>query len=283
MPDVLDILWNGWKKIIATTLLATAAALLVTLLVPSEYKSVATALPANSASADKARIFNTNIDALYSDIGTSDELDKVLGTAALDTVYISTAKKFYLVNYYHFKPLADAVYHAALRLKKNSKVIKNAYGELQVMVWDEDKYMASALANNIMQELQRLHQSVQNESNEQILKKLKEEYLKQVQLYAQTSDSSKSLKTMEGALAVQKTAQLEQLQQYQKLMSQYQLIVNTNPQALLLVEKARPSLKPDKPDRLQIALLTFFASALFSFLVLLFIESRKANAGRYTK
>src|SRR5579875_2800514 len=126
MPDVFAILISGWKKILTVTIIATAIVFLITLLLPNEYLSAATALPANSVSTDKAKIFNNNIEALYPEIGNSDELDKIIGTAALDTIYISTAQKFNLALYYG-SGTQNGLYKAAWHLKKHSKVIKSAY------------------------------------------------------------------------------------------------------------------------------------------------------------
>ena len=66
----------------------------------------------------------------------------------------------------------------------------------------------------------------------------------------------------------------EQRTQYEKLVAQYSLMVQTNPPALLVVEAARPGIKPDKPDVWPALVLTFFAALLFSFLMALFLEMR---------
>ena len=76
-------------------------------------------------------------------------------------------------------------------------------------------------------------------------------------------------------LAIQKQTQLQQLQQYNQLIAEYQLAVHANPQVLLVVETAKPSIYPDRPKRLQWLIIVFFASGLFAFLAALFIQSRK--------
>jgi LPS O-antigen subunit length determinant protein (WzzB/FepE family) len=79
MPDLISVFARWWKFILGLSLLAVVIALLASLLSPKKYLSVATALPANSLMADKARVFNSNIEALYSDFGTPD----VIGRSAL--------------------------------------------------------------------------------------------------------------------------------------------------------------------------------------------------------
>ena len=58
---------------------AVVAAIL--LLQPKLYLSEATALRASSYTTDKASVFNRNIEALYSTLGSADDLDMIIGTA----------------------------------------------------------------------------------------------------------------------------------------------------------------------------------------------------------
>src|SRR5687768_11091291 len=122
MPDLLGILKRQWKFIFGFALLAVAIALIVLLFSPKKYLSTATALPANSAVADKARLFNSNIEVLYSDFGSPDELDRMEGTARLDTIFIATAKELNLASHYDIQSGEDQIYKASSRLKKNSQI-----------------------------------------------------------------------------------------------------------------------------------------------------------------
>src|SRR5678815_5332905 len=106
MPDLLLVLTKRWKLILSITLLATILALIFALLSPKKYLSVATALPVNSVTADKARLFNSNIEALYSEFGLPDELDRMEGTAKLDTIYIAASEKYHLNNHYSIKAVS---------------------------------------------------------------------------------------------------------------------------------------------------------------------------------
>src|SRR3954462_8103878 len=102
MPDMVDLIKKRWKFISFFTLLAVIIALLAVLFSPKKYLSAATALPVNSAVADKGRLFNPNIEILYSDFGSPDELDRMEGTALLDTIYISTAQTLQLSQHYGY-------------------------------------------------------------------------------------------------------------------------------------------------------------------------------------
>jgi len=283
MPDLLLTFSKRWKLITLITLLATVVALIIALLVPKKYLSVATALPVNSVTGDKARIFNTNIEALYSDFGTPDELDRLEGTARLDTIFIAASERFNLGEHYSFGNSTEGTYLAAIRLKKNSKISRSSYGELKVKVWDVDKIEAAELANFLMERIQELHQHLQNQSNLVVLDKLKQQYAVKQREYLEDADSVG--KSPGGSLAAPRSemskarllALTDQLKQYENMIGEYQLAATVNSPVLLMVENARPALWPDEPKVLAITLFTFFAALISSFLLVLFIDSRNRS------
>lgn len=276
MPDIIVTLSKWWKTIAAITLSATLLALLITLLLPKQYLSVATALPANSAASDKASIFNNNIQALYSSLGTPDELDRVIGTAHLDTLFIAVAAKFNLQQHYGIANNGQALYKAADKLKDNSKIYKSEYDDLKIKVWDKDKNMAAQLANALMETLQQINQQLQNEGNIRTLQKLKGDYTLLQQQYGQTSGSGNTDKDSNGLLQIKRAAQVQQLTEYEKLIAQYEVMVNANIPVLLVAENARPAVFADKPYIWQSVVAVFFAAFLFSVLLAFYVEGKTA-------
>lgn len=279
MPDLLTILIRKWKFIFGLSFLSAIIALIVALIIPKKYLATATALPANTVLSDKASILNQNIEALYSDFGSTDDLDRIEGTATLDTIFIATSKEFNLPQHYSIRSSNDVFYTAALQLKKNSKINRSAYGELKVKVWDEDKNMAAALANALMQKLQQIHQSLLNTINVTTAAGLKENYAAQQHQYLQLTDSLHKMKedSLSGTKQIIKmklAALADQLQQYQKSIDQYELAIGKTTPVLLIVENARPPQKADKQDVLPLVIFVFAAAFILSFLVMLFVETR---------
>lgn len=273
MPDLFSIIGKHWKTMLLLTFAATILALVVCLLSPKQYLGVVTALPANSTLADKARIFNQNIEALYTEFGTPDELDRFEGTSKLDTIYLTAAKDFNLISHYNINSATgDALEKAALALRKNTDVKRTGYGELKIKVWDKDNNMAANLANALMQKINDIHRQLQTENNRTVLQKLKEEYGQE----QATSNAGHAIIT--DSVNNKTVTPTSVLQQYQQLMAEYELALKTTPNALLVVEKARPSPWADKPATTTVLLLTFLASLLFSFLLMLFVESRRLIA-----
>jgi uncharacterized protein involved in exopolysaccharide biosynthesis len=278
MPDLFDLIWRWRKQIfllmLATTIITTA----IVLFIPKRYSATGTALPVPAYATDKTSLFSQNLQSLYSSIGLPDDLDKVVGTAHLDTVYRSVIAQFNLMEHFGIdKTSAEAIQKAASILKKHTKVIKSDYGELKVKVWDVNKKLAADLANDIMDKLQQIHQDIQSLNNLMILSKINEEYVKKKTEYQKWTDSMVHVSSAIDLdlLNVRKNLWLQQLQEYEKLTSQYQLMVDVKPQALIIVEKATPAIEADQPGSMQIIVAAAVLSLFFGVLAALFLERRK--------
>lgn len=277
MPDLLTVLSRRWRLLLLLPLLATVVALLACLLLPKEYAGETTALPANAVVGDKARIFNPNIEGLYPEIGSADELDKIEGTAKLDTIYLAAVNRFNLVAHYSLTT-ADAVQTATKGLKKKTEVKRTGYGELQIIVWDKDKRMAAHLANFLLQELNDIHQHLQTENNRIVLERLKEADAKNDESILGTGNTqvtATTLATARNNAAITTEPLTGQRQQFRQLIGEYELAISAAPRVLLVVEPAKISLQQERPNLARTLLFTFVASLLFSFLLALFVENRK--------
>lgn len=276
MPDLLLVFLKRWKLIVTVTVLATIVAAIAALLSPKKYLAIATALPANSMTADKARVFNQNIEALYSEFGAPDELDRMEGTAALDTIFIAVANELNLASYYSIDAGGEAFYKAAMKLKNSTRISRSSYGELKVKVWDKNRSQAAAMANRLMNNIRQLHQQLLAQINNSAIEALKKELEVKQQLYSKLlNPSNDTAVTPPHLRQVKLTSLTEQILHYEKLIDQYQMAARTNSPVLLIVENARPPLCPDKPKPLQTVAFVFFGALLFSFLMALFLESRK--------
>jgi hypothetical protein len=279
MPDLFYLFSKWWKPIfiiVALSLIIVAASIYLR---PTRYLSVATAIPASSYSTDKASIFNSNIQMLYSSVGTAEDLDMIVGTGQLDTAYIAVAEDLNLADHYKTEEKGGpAIFKAAYLLKSNTKVIKSDFNELKVKVWDKDKELAPVLANAIINKLQAIHQDLQNSNNISLLKGLrsgKEKIQVQIDSINRFLQHADITSANAEKYTAERAAQSESLQQYEKLISQYQLMVDSKPPVLIIVEGARVTDWPDKPQQLPILAGTFVISLLFSLLLTLFLEKRK--------
>jgi uncharacterized protein involved in exopolysaccharide biosynthesis len=244
MPDIFYLISRWWKQMLVVIVIALVTVGAIVFFLPDKYLSVATALPANPALTDRSSVFSDNLQIPSPSLGTEEELDIIVGTGQLDTVYIAVVTAFNLWDHYKTEEKGDAaITKAAYLLKKNTSIAKSGYGELKVRVWDTDKNLAPQLANAIIDQLDLIHQSLQNKYNNAILAEL--------------------------------SAKADSADKYHKLLEEYRIIVNAKSPALLVVEKARPSPWPDKPKRAMILVGTAILSFLFSLLAALVLERRK--------
>ena len=258
-----------WKLIIGFTLIAVVLVGTIVFLQPRKYLSVATAIPASSYTADKASVYSENIQHLYSSLGVSDDLDRIIGTAQLDTIYLALAAKLSLATHYKLDKSSQPLIKAAKHLKKNSEVIKSEYGELKVKVWDENSAMAATIANELLNQLSIIHGDLKNESNKIALQTLTSF---QTQLHSQI-DSLNGAGTGElKDKTLERESLIKTFHQNNELLAKYKLMVETKPPAILVVEPARASIKPNKPERLLIIAATFFLALVFSIVLSIVLD-----------
>ena len=280
MPDLFDLMWRWRKQILLLVIITLVVTSVIVFLAPKRYLSIATALPASSYATDKTSVFSQNLQNLYSTIGLPDDLDKILGTAHLDTVYRSVVVQLDLTTHFGLgKTDADAVSKAASVLQKHTRVIKSDYGELKVKAWDVDRELAPSLANAIMEKLQQMHQDIQTLSNSTMLSKINEEYVKKKIDYEKLTDSLQHAgnASLIDLLTVQKSSLLQQMQEYEKLTSQYKLMIEAKPQVLIIIEKATPAIAPDQPKPLREITAAVILSFLFGILTALILDRRKST------
>jgi hypothetical protein len=260
MPDLLTLFSRWWKAILGVIVVTMAATALVLAFKPGQFVSTVTALPANSVAYDKGNIFNTHIQELYPALGVPDELDRIVGTSKLDTLYIDLVRTFNLIGHYQIKSGPLAEFKAVERLKKNSSVMKSEYGELKIRFWDEDPARSAQLANRYFESLNALHQKLQGQGNEAVLLKLMDRYRSAVRDSGSTGGPELS-----GRVALR------------DLIDEYRVVVDAKPPVLLLVEGARPGGHVDRPNRAIVLSVAFFASLLLGLLLAAFLQSRRTS------
>jgi hypothetical protein len=242
-------------------------------------------VPANPALADKARLFNNNIEGLYSYFGTGDDLDRIFGIASMDTVYKQLVDSFQLVDYYELSGNDKNILRrkAVLELKDDLTFQKTDLGQLKVFAWTKDKILSANLVNRLVEIVQTTEEAIWKENYKNSLKKLQISIATMEQEYKNISSTSISLfnessssKASNGnnssvninasAYLLMQSKQhnlLEQINSYQKAANEFQLAINNNPPALYVMERAVPAAKSEKPNKWEVLLASFLASLIF--------------------
>ncbi len=279
MPDLIDLIRKWRTQVIIVVLLSMIAVGVIAFLKPKQFLATATSVPASAFGADPGKIFNENIQALYSSLGTPDDLDMILGTGQLDTLFLAVTDEFNLYEHYQIKEKGNAARtKAASVLKKNSEVMRSGYGELKVKVWDTDKNLAPQLANSIMSTLQSIHQDLQSEGNRSTLtglNKAKQKILTEIDSIKIFLSSATILAGADDPYTTRLNVLNAQLSKYEKLIVEHELLLSSKPPVLIAVERARVPEWPDRPKRFQILIATAILSFIFSILAVLVLERRK--------
>jgi transcriptional regulator with AAA-type ATPase domain len=115
-------------------------------------------------------------------------------------------------------------------------------------------------------------------NNTAILQQIQQDQVRKQSQFRHASDSLELLQNADAAIMnAKKQSLMKQLVQYEEMIDQYQLAINTNAPVLLTVESARASLWHDRPRTWQNILFSIAAAFALTFLMALFIESRKYN------
>jgi len=266
--EVVAAIKKSSNQIIVFVFLSLAIAYSVLLLIPKYFQSTAIVVAANPALADKARFFNNNIQGLYSNFGSGDDLDRIYGLANLDTAYKLLVDEFELISYYQLNDDSIKLRRrkAVLLLKDDIQLSKSDLSQLKISVWHKDNKIAAAIANRIVKFVQEMEEGFWKNNYQSTLENLQASIKKMENDVKVISDSIK-IQTENSAQAMllknKREVLLQQLQQYQKTADEYQLASNNKTPALFILEDAVPAAKAEKPKKLEILFLTAITSFCF--------------------
>jgi uncharacterized protein involved in exopolysaccharide biosynthesis len=280
MADTADLIQRNWKKLLLFTMLSALVATITVFLMPKQYRSTAKLISANPQLADKSRLFSENIQGLYSYFGSGDDLDRIIGIADLDTTYKQLVDEYKLVEYYQFgnDPLQILRQKAVLKLRDNLSLQRTEQGQLKIICWTKDRELSASIINTLIGIVKKQLEEIWQSNYQSAEDKLNQSITQTEQQYRQLNDSLLNRSTVQGVL-VQKHMEtlLEQLTRYRKTAATFKLMGETAPDALYVLEPAVPSAKAERPDKPAIILAATIAGFIFSLLLLLLGNRKKAS------
>ena len=277
MPHTIQVLQKHTRFILLFTLFAMLVAFVTVLLVPKYFRSSARIIAANPQLTDKSRLFNENIQGLYSYFGSGDDLDRIIGIADMDTTYYQLVDQFNLMDYYQLDndslPLLRR--KAVLKLKKDISFKRTEQGQMRVQCWTKDKQLSADIINTMIRIVQQKLESIWLSNYQEASAQLNASIVHNEQQYAALNDSiSKAGRAQQILLQKHMETLLEELSRYRKTAASFQLMGETVPPALYVLEPAVPSVKAERPDKLNTVLISGLAGFLFSILFLLLKDRR---------
>ncbi len=273
----MAVLQKRWRTILFCVVAGAVVAAVTVFLVPKYFRSTATIVSANPMLADKARLFNTNIQNLYSYFGSGDDLDRIYGVADMDTTYKKIVDQFSLVSYYELSNDSLPILRkkAVTCLRKDLSCQKTEQGQLKIICWTKDKQLSSNIANRMVAIVEETEAAVWEKNYNQSLEKIKNSVSSMEQDYRSLGDSISKFTNANRELAViQMQTLTEQIKQYRKTADEFKLAAQTPPAVLYVMEAATPAAKAERPDKLMIILAVCLAGFLFGCLFIL-VNNRK--------
>lgn len=271
---VYAIVQKQFKQITAFVIVCLIATTVVLFFLPKYYKSTAIVVAANPALADKARLFNNNIQGLYSSFGSGDDLDRIDGIANLDTTFKQLVTTFQLTNYYKIKDTNAALRttKAVLRLREDIDFEKTELGQFKCIVSTKNKQLSANIANRLIVIVQKALEGIWQKNYQTSLEKIAAATIelenevtainKQLQILALTSSDAIMYTN-------KRTAILQQLQQYYTVANEFKLAIQNKVAGLYIIEQAVPAAKHHKPKKLNVLIATLFISFCFACTVVI--------------
>jgi uncharacterized protein involved in exopolysaccharide biosynthesis len=274
------VIQQRWKAIAIFTVVTAIVAAVTVFIVPPYFRSAATIVSANPVLADKARLFNSNIQGLYSYFGSGDDLNRINGIADMDTTYKKLVDEFELIKYYGLGGDSPAVLRsrAVSNLRSDLGFERTDQGQLKIIAWTRQKELSANLVNRMVALVTEMETAVWQNNYTQALSNLDATIADMQQRYRQLTDSmpADGGALRELTVARQQTL-LEQLKQYQKSADEIRVAAQTRPAALYVLEAATPAARAERPAKLEIILAAAAAGFIFAWLLLLFSDRNKQS------
>lgn len=286
LVEVAQALQRRWKTVVVFVVSAMIVCTIVLFLLPKYYSSTAIVVAANPALADKARLFNPNIEGLYSNFGSSDDLDRIYGIANLDTTFKVLVDEFSLVKYYNLKGKNIAINrrNAVLDLRDDLLLQKTELYQLKVVSWNKSALIAANISNRMVDIVQTMTQDIWKRSYERLLEKLDTSIAAMEKEYNALANSLKVPDGVTGSagsidlIIAQRDALLEQIKEYKKSANEFRLAIENDAPALIVLERGYPSAKADKPKKAGILMAAFIVSLIFGIVAALVYDRKQLTA-----
>lgn len=272
LVQAIAVLQKRWRTILLFVIVTVAVAAITVFVVPPYFKSTATLVSANPALADKARLFNTQIQTLYSYFGSGDDLDRIYGIADMDTTYNRLVEEFSLIQYYQLDndSLPVLKRKAVLHLRKDLTLQKTEQAQLKIICWTKNKQLSANLVNRMTAIMEETEKTVWQKNYNSSYTQLNNSIEEMEKEYQVLSDSISKTNTGKYELGMAKLQTLlEQIKQYRKTADEFRLASATPPAALYVMESAVPAAKAERPDKPGILLAALLAGFIFSCLLVL--------------
>ncbi|MBA4259588.1 MAG: hypothetical protein C0446_10520 [Chitinophaga sp.] len=268
IAELTTALLKRWKFILVFTIASVVIAAGVIFFITPKYTATTKLLPGNAVLADKARLFNDEIQHLYSFFGSGDDLDRLMSMASMDTSLKQVIHGFDLTRYYQIedKDIGMRMYKSIRQFKKDLTLVKTVNNELEISYAHQSKDTAAAVVNFMTDQLAAKMKNIWKLQYEKIAQQLDSSIAAISNDYNNLSSNSSS----NDAIAKTKmTALLSQLEQFNKMSIETKMAAATTPEALIVLEKASIPAKISWPQKAVVLPIAALLGLVFSVCLVL--------------
>jgi hypothetical protein len=279
LQSTAHLLQTKWKQLLFFVMASLLVASVTLFIVPKKYYAASIVVSANPNLADKAHLLNQNIQSLYSVFGSGDDLERINGIAAMDTVYKQLVDEFNLISYYQLTgadtnripPNLNLLRRkAVLELKDDISIQKTELAQLKISIWTKDADLSARIVNRMVEITRIKEETIWRSGYEKMLLNFNQSIDSLTKIYDVVSNKIKIEKENASQLDyVRSNSLYEQIMAQQKEAGEIKLAINNNAPALFVLETAVPAAKSEKPNILEVLILTSIVSLVFGVLVLL--------------
>jgi len=275
---VIRKILRWWKFIVIISGLAAALSIVVSLLLPDEYKSTAIFYPKNLNIYDSEYLFGTGAkDKIQSIFGGNQDLHRVISLSGSSELKDALINEFKLWDHYDIDT-NSRYWHFKLMKKfdSRSKVLKSEHDNIELSIWDEDPRFAATLANRFSDKLEEAYEDVvkqRNQSNLEIARKRLGEIEHALTRLVDTLQGFRDTSSITYKVVRSKYNSVQKdYRHWSSLVNQYKAANEYEFNGFYYVERAMPSEKKDKPVRWLIVVSSIMAAFFLSILAVLIIE-----------
>lgn len=277
LTATMQLLQHKWKQILIFVCASMVVASIALLLAPKKYYAASIVISANPSLADKAHLLNQNIQNLYSIFGSGDDLERIMGIASMDTVYKQLVDEFNLVDYYQLSTAdtnrlpANLLRHKAVQeLKDDITIQKTELAQLKISIWTKNAALSAHIVNRLIEITRSKEEAIWKTGYEKTLSNFNQSIDSLNHLYDRMSQQMKTEKGNASQVDIAKTHSLyDQILAEQKAAAEVKLAIDNNAPALFVLEPASLAAKSEKPNWVQVLILTGFTSFVFAVVALL--------------
>jgi uncharacterized protein involved in exopolysaccharide biosynthesis len=293
-----------WKKPIGIFVaIVTIASVVVSLLLPDEFKSVALFYPVNPAMTDRQMLFNEKGTDQYIDyFGSKNDINRMISIAYSANVIDYLINEYKLYNHYNIDT-TEKLWQWKTKKELLSKYSckKNELGAVEVTVVDEDKFLAAEMANKVVELIDKQSKEIIIKNKQKVLALYKSKYEQkefEVRSVADTlaemriKYSIQELESPDGQIVMVKGNNTQMVELFKILLrrhmnaikdlnvittiyEQHEATLKDDVSAVYIVESAHPAERKTKPIRSLIVISAFFAAIFFGISGALIAEKVK--------